>query len=136
MGPTEIVALLGVIGTLVGTLGGATLNHILTKWKEEEAYRRETRQQVYEDFATLFLMPDETLDLDKEAERYARVFTRMDLFGSPKVRTVARQIFNLDLERISKKEGATEYDEIVARLEQARSTFLDAVREELGYPHD
>jgi hypothetical protein len=136
VGTTEIIALLAVLGTLVGTLGGAVLNHFLAKQKEDDARKRETKQEVYEEYAALALLPDRFFDADQHPEQYARALARMDLYGAPKVRRPARRMFDLELERNKKQRGSDEYERVNTRLEVARREYIAAAREELGYSHD
>ncbi len=70
LGTTEIIALLGVLGTLIGTLGGVSLNHILTKRKESEIRKRETKQLIYEEYAAIALLPDRFFDPSRHPEQY------------------------------------------------------------------
>lgn len=136
MGTTEVVALIGVLGTLIGTLGGAILNYVLSKWKEDESRRQDTKQQVYEEYAAMALLPNRFFDLDKHPEQHARVYAKMDLYGASEVRLAAKQMFNLETSRVDKPEDSEEYKQLTEAMESARSDFIKAVRDELGYSHE
>jgi hypothetical protein len=134
LGIAEIIALIGVLGTLAGTIVGTALNYVLTKRREDETRRRGTKQQAYEEYAALALLPDRFFDEDQHPEQYVRALSRMDLYGGGKVRKAARRMFDLALERNNKQPGSSEYESLTAQIELARTEFLDAAREELGYP--
>jgi hypothetical protein len=134
LGATEIVALMGVAGTLLGTLGGATLNHFLSKWKEDEARKRESKQRAYEEFAALTLLPNRFHETSEHFEQLAGALAGMDLYGALDVRRTAKRTYHLELERDEHQEGSEEYQRLDAALESSRAAFVAAARKELGFP--
>jgi hypothetical protein len=138
LGTTEIIALIAVGGTLIGTLGGAILNHFLSKGKEDEARKWESKQRAYEEFTALTLLPDRFHETDEHFEQLARALAGIDLYAAPDVRRAAKRAYNLELERDkhteeSEEEEAEEYKKLDADLEKARGEFKNAARKELGF---
>ena len=133
MGATETISLIAVAGTLAGTLGGATLNHFLSKQKEAEARKQESKQRAYEEFAALTLLPNRFHETSEHFEQLARALAGMDLYGAIEVRRAAKRTYNLELERDEHEEGTEEYQRLDAALETARAAFIDAARKELGF---
>ena len=139
METTEIIALIAVgstlIGTLGGTLGGVILNHFLSKWKEEGARKRESRQRAHEEFTALTFLPDGFHETSEEHfEQLARALAGIDLYATPDVRRTAKRAYNLELERDEHPEEAEEYKKLGAELEIARGEFRSAARKGLGFP--
>jgi hypothetical protein len=135
---TEIIALIAVGGTLIGTLGGAILNHFLSKGKEDEARKWESKQSAYEEFTALTLLPDRFHETDEHFEQLARALAGIDLYAAPDVRRAAKRAYNLELERDkhteeSEEEESEEYKKLDADLEKARGEFKNAARKELGF---
>ncbi len=118
-------------GTLIGTLVGALLNHFLSKWKEAETRKQETKQRAYEAFAALGFLPDRFYETDEHFEQLARVLAGMELYATSDVRRAAKRVYSLELERDEHEAGSEEYERVVAELELARTTFLVAARKEL-----
>jgi hypothetical protein len=131
---TEIIALIAVAGSLIGALGGATLIHFLSKWKEREARKHEAKQRAYEEFAALGFLPNRFHETDEHFEQLAKALAAMSLYGASDVLKAAKHAYNLELERDECQEGTEEYQRIDAKLESARRKFTDAARKELGFP--
>ncbi len=45
-------------------------------------------------------------------------------------------MFNAELKRVGIHEGSKEYEGFTKEMESARTEFINAAREELGYPPD
>jgi hypothetical protein len=135
LGVTEKIAVAGLVttllGALLGTLGGAVLNHFLARRKEAETRKQESKQRAYEAFAALSFLPDGFYETDEHFEQLARALAGMELYVALDVREAAKRMYNLELKRDPLEEGSEEYKRVDAELESARSRFLDAARKEL-----
>jgi hypothetical protein len=132
---TEIIALIAVGGTLIGTLGGTFGGVILSKWKEEDARKRESTQRAYEEFTTLTFLPDGYHETREEhVDQLARALAGIELYATADVRRTAKRAYNMELERDEHPEESEEYKDLDAQLETARGEFRSAAREGLGFP--
>jgi|SRR5215216_2279806 len=132
-----ILAIVGIIGTLVGSFGSAALaNHFATQreerqWKRQFAeQRRQERLDACEDFAALALRV--SLGEVHDNTEISRILTRVELRNTPEVAAAALQL--LDASEIAEAAAAGEDDDKrkAANTEFAkkRTAFLRMAHEE------
>ena len=132
---SEGLALAGLITTLIGTLtaglGAPALYHHFTRQRELETHNREKKEQTYEEFATLFLVP---AGHREHPENYifllARALTRINIYAPDKVIAPGQQLVDLEVQLATADDE--EKQRLYPRREIARGNLINAMRDDLG----
>jgi hypothetical protein len=140
MTPEAWIALIGVVGTLAGTLGSATLTNGYARRREQEQWhrhlseqRRQERLDVCEHFATeAWLMAQRANPTSGEL---TRALTRLQLRTSGETIAAANRLYqacwDLSQQLRVAPSDLTERDERLEHVRRLRDEFLDvASREE------
>jgi hypothetical protein len=131
----EGVAVIGLITTLLGTLGGSlgatALFHHYARRREIEAHNRDKKEEAYEEFSALMLLPRKRR---VQQENYplllSQAFSKIDLYAPKKVKIAANRVVRFDGER-KDVEDSEKLQTLTQRFEAARGKFFDLVKEDL-----
>lgn len=136
MGDTEIIALLGIVGTLIGSFGGIGLGYLIEKSRrryQDLTRFHEERLPSYAKFldaATSLSIASKHKSIDAEAAKWkmAVALVHIQLFSSPPVRAAADKLSGEALKAARGEEGDTGEKDWTRKKE----AFLHVAREELN----
>jgi hypothetical protein len=131
-----LIALIGIAGTVIGTLGSAYLTNRFAREREEQQWTRQVEEQrhqqrlnAYEEFAATALLV--SLGEVGSNEPVAWALARLELRSSPKVSQAARELF-IACEEAEKGLDKSEEEQKALRVEagKKRDAFLQIVQQE------
>jgi|SRR5215211_9098115 len=138
MSTEVLLAIVGIIGTLIGSFGGATLiNHYATQreerqWKQQLAeQRRQERLNACEEFAALTLRI--AFGEVHDNTEISNCLTRLQLRNSPEVAAAAHQLLDSSEkaeEAPTGEENKDKRDAAYADYLKKRTAFLNMARDE------
>ncbi len=148
MNSTVIVAIVGILGTLLAPL----LNHFLTMWVESKKWLRDQRVEVYLEYLdvnrdavalalTLWKLGQLTssgiqssnVQFSDLLAKRRRLLRKVRLFGSLDIVSKCEAIDAMVLRKIEEGFGADENGlAFIAHLRRLEQGVVDAVREQLG----
>lgn len=141
MSPEVWIALIGIAGTLGGTLGGNALAAKSARQREDRQWTRQSRAarrleilDAAEEVATLVLLV--ATGRPQDDEKILRSVSRFELRASKDVGLAARRLYATCSKVGKLAMNSEEYDNGLGEASIARDNFLETARKEAEHPTD